>query len=48
MKERLFYHAPQTCWCELATESLICDSYDSGIDDFIYEEVDLTFNLLAL
>lgn len=42
MKERLYYRAPQACWCELASESLICDSYNSGIDNFDYEEIDWT------
>ena len=42
MKERLCYLAPQTCWCELAAESLVCDSYNSGIDNYDYEEIDWT------
>ena len=40
MKERLYYHAPQAAWSELATGDLICDSDDSGIDDFVHEEID--------
>jgi len=39
MKKELYYHAPQAYWSELSGQELICDSYDSGIDDFDYEEI---------
>ena len=41
MKERLYYHAPQAAWCELTAESLVCDSYNSGIDDYDYADFNL-------
>lgn len=40
MKTKLYYHAPQASWCELAAGDLVCDSYDSGIDDYTHEDVD--------
>jgi hypothetical protein len=42
MKIKLPYHVPQSVWSELKPEALICDSYNSGIDDFYYEDIDLT------
>ena len=41
MKQLLTYHAPQAFWSELAAGSLICDSYNSGIDDYDYVDVNM-------
>ena len=40
MRKKYIYQAPQAVWSELDSDALICDSYDSGIDDFDYEYVD--------
>ena len=40
MKAKLYYRTPQADWSELASLELVCDSYDSGIDDYDYEDVD--------
>ena len=40
MKKKRTYFEPQTVWNELAAGELVCDSYDSGIDDFIHEDVE--------
>ena len=42
MKAKLYYRAPQASWSELAPWELVCDSYDSGIDNYDYEDVDWT------
>lgn len=39
---KLKYSSPQTFWSAYENHELICDSYDSGIDDLDYEEVDWT------
>ena len=39
---KLYYRPPQTSWRDLLPAVLICDSYDSVIDDFDYEDVDWT------
>ena len=44
MKKKSIYLGPQADWSEFATGSLVCDSYNSGIDDYEYEEVDWTVN----
>ena len=41
---KLYYRPPQASWSDLAPETIICDSYDSGIDDIDYEDVDWTIN----
>lgn len=38
---KLKYHSPQTLWDELEPQSIICDSYNSGIDDYDYVDVNL-------
>lgn len=35
------YRSPQICWEDLEPQTLICDSYNSGIDDYDYEDIDL-------
>ena len=35
------YRSPQICWEDLERQALICDSYNSGIDDYDYEDIDL-------
>ena len=40
MKTKQSYRAPQVVWRELEQEALICDSYVSGIDDLIGDEID--------
>lgn len=42
MRKLLFYRSPQVRWSDLKLEDPICDSYDSGIEDFDYEDVDWT------
>ena len=42
MDLKLSYRAPMACWTDTAIQDLICDSYDSGIDDYDYEDVDWT------
>lgn len=39
---KLKYCTPKVTWRELDLESVICDSYGSGIDDYGYEDLDLT------
>ena len=41
-KKSILYFAPQSDWSALDTLELICDSYNSGIDDMEYEDVDWT------
>lgn len=41
MKEKHTYLTPQAFWSELESGDIICDSYNSGIDDFDYEQIDL-------
>ena len=36
------YCAPQSCWSIVSSRDLLCDSYNSGIDDYDYENVDWT------
>ena len=36
------YLEPQAVWSGFEAGNLVCDSYDSDIDDFDYEEVDWT------
>jgi len=38
---KLKYRSPQTLWDELEPQSIICDSYNSGIDDYDYVDVNL-------
>jgi len=38
---KLKYRSPQTFWDELEPRNLICDSYNSGIDDYDYVDVPL-------
>ena len=38
------YYAPECEQYEAHWEEMICDSYDSGIDDFDYEELTWTVN----
>ena len=40
MDSRQHYFPPQIAFSELAPSELVCDSYDSGIDDYDYEEID--------
>ena len=42
MKKYRKYLAPRTDWCAMDTLELVCDSYSSGIDDMVYEDVDWT------
>lgn len=42
MRKLLFYRSPQTIWSDIELDKLICDSYDSGIDDLDYEDIDWT------
>lgn len=44
MKKYRKYLAPRIDWSALGALELICDSYDSGIDDMEYEDVDWTVN----
>ena len=41
MRKKFIYHAPQTIWSELDPDVIICDSYNSGIDDYDYVDVPL-------
>lgn len=41
---KLKYHSPQTLWDELEPQSIICDSYNSGIDDYDFVDVDWNAN----
>ncbi len=34
------YLAPLSEWSELDARELLCDSYNSGIDGFDYEDID--------
>jgi hypothetical protein len=38
---KLKYRSPQTLWDEMEPQSIICDSYSSGIDDYDYVDVPL-------
>ena len=40
MKEKCTYCPPQASLSEIGDETLICDSYNSGIDDYDYEPID--------
>lgn len=42
MNRKPYYSTPRTCFSELEGFELVCDSYNSGIDDFDYEELDWT------
>ena len=42
MNQKRTYLEPQAVWSLLMAQALICDSYDSGIDDVDYEDVDWT------
>ncbi|MBO4671904.1 MAG: hypothetical protein J5640_08735 [Bacteroidales bacterium] len=44
MNKLLSYYIPKCEAYEVHWEELLCDSYDSGIDDFLYQEVDWTVN----
>ena len=44
MKEKCIYFEPIAVWSDLAPETIVCDSYNSGIDDIEYEQIDLTAN----
>ena len=35
------YISPQAAWSELEAWSLVCDSFDSGIDDYDYIDINL-------
>lgn len=41
---KLYYRPPQAFWSDFVQVTFICDSYNSGIDDMEYEEVDWTVN----
>ncbi len=36
------YRSPQTSWDEMESQAIICDSYNSGIEDFEYEDLSWT------
>ena len=36
------YDSPKAVSCNLEPRGVICDSYDSGIEDLEYEEIDWT------
>lgn len=36
------YRVPEAYWVDAISQELVCDSYDSGIDDYGYEDVDWT------
>ncbi len=38
---KLKYRSPQAFWDDLEPQTLICDSYSSGVDDYDYVEVNL-------
>lgn len=38
---KLKYRSPQTLWDEMDPLNIICDSYNSGIDDYDYVDVPL-------
>lgn len=38
------YLSPECEFEEAYLRELLCDSYDSGIDDIVYEDVDWTVN----
>ena len=38
------YRSPQLSWDDLEPQALICDSYESGIDDYDLVEVDWNAN----
>ena len=40
MKEQQKYRVPQFWWTVVSPQELICDSYNSEIEDFEYEEID--------
>ncbi len=40
MVKKRIYFTPQFVLSELETGNIICDSYNSGIDDFDYEQID--------
>ena len=44
MKKKCIYIEPIAVWSGLEPEAIVCDSYNSGIDDIDYEQIDLTLN----
>ena len=38
------YRSPQLSWDDLEPQALICDSYESGIDDYDLVDVDWNAN----